>query len=80
MSGIYLEIPSDVPGATGPPHLPLDVEVKRRLMAAMYAEEVIGGSASCMLGSIEREMRHQWLCGTLSVPTVCQMEFARGSA
>lgn len=80
MSGIYLEIPSDVPGATGTPHLPLDVEVKRRLMAAMYADEVIGGSASCMLGNIEREMRHHWLCGTPGVPSLCQMELARGSA
>jgi hypothetical protein len=80
MSGIYLEIPSDIPGATGTPRLPLDVEVKRRLMAAMYAEEIIGGSASCMLGNIEREMRHHWLGGTSMVPPSCRMEFARGTA
>ena len=61
MSGIYLEIPSGVAGAAGSLRLPLEIELKRRLMAAMYADEVVGGSASCMLGNIEREMRHHWL-------------------
>ncbi len=69
MNGIYLEIPYDSQAATGSPRLPLDVEVKRRLLAAMYAEEVIGGSACCMLGNLEKEQLHHWLgCPASVVP------------
>ena len=68
MNGIYLEIPSDIPGATGPPRLPLDVEVKRRLVAAMYADEIIGGSTSCMLANLEKEQLHDWLASPASIP------------
>lgn len=78
MTGIYLEIPSGVADAAGSLRLPLEVELKRRLMAAMYADEVVGGSASCMLGNIEREMRHHWLCGCTCVPPNGKEEFARG--
>lgn len=68
MNGIYLEIPCDISAATGSPRLPLDVEVKRRLVAAMYADEVIGGSSSCMLANLDKEELHHWLGGASSIP------------
>lgn len=75
MTGVYLEIPSGAPDAASVHRLPLDVELKRRLVAAMYADEVIGGSSACLLGNLEKELLHHWLGCHCSVRPLGQADY-----
>lgn len=75
MGGIYLEVPYDPHSPAGDRHLPLEVELKRRLFAAMYGEEVPGGSTSCIVGCLEKDQLHQWLGTVPRVLPLCQADY-----
>ncbi len=75
MGGIHREVPYDPHWPAGGRHLPLEVELKRRLLAAMYGDGVIGGSASCILGNLEKEQLHQWLGACPHVAPLSQADF-----
>lgn len=75
MGGNWLDVPCD-PQAHGGVRVPLlEVEVRRRLLAAMYGDGVIGGSAACILGNLEREQLHQWLGARPHVPPLGEADF-----
>jgi hypothetical protein len=61
MDGIYLEIPEEVLATVGIPRPQLEMELLRRLVAAMYADELVGGSAPWMLAGLEKSELHHWL-------------------
>lgn len=75
MSGIYLEVPSGAADAAGAHRLPLEVELKRRLVAEMYADELVGGSSACLLGNLEKELLHHWLGCHGHVPPLGRIDY-----
>jgi hypothetical protein len=61
MDGIYLEIPEEMLANALVPLPHLKTELLRRVVAAMYAEDVVGGSAPCMLAGPGKSEFHDWL-------------------
>lgn len=76
MNAICFDIPEDTPVVSGTPRPRLELELLRRLVAAMYADEVVGGSAPCMLAGPEKLEIQQWLGGQHRIPPVYFLDYA----
>lgn len=76
MNGIYPEIPGTSLALAGAPPPQLEVDLLRRLVAAMYADEVVGGSASCMLSHLDKSELHDWLASHAKVKPLCCDDYA----
>jgi hypothetical protein len=76
MNGIYLEIPGSVPCPSAAPPSQLEVELLRRFVASMYADEVVGGSAGCILSHLEKSELHDWLADHIKVKPLCCDDYA----
>lgn len=76
MNGIYLEIPGQAPAFAGASPPQLEVDLLRRLVASMYADQVVGGSASCMLSRLDNSELHDWLCDHVEVKPLCCDDYA----
>lgn len=75
MDGIYLEIPEGMLAQARVPHPHLKTELLRRVVAAMYADEVVGGSAPCMLAGLEKSEFHGWMGGSSRVKPLGALDF-----
>lgn len=75
MNGIYLEIPGQLQSHSAIPPQQLEMELLRRLVSAMYADELVGGSASCMLTSLEKSKLHDWRACPDRIPPLCSADF-----
>jgi hypothetical protein len=75
MDGIYLEIPEDTLAAIGVPRSRLREELLRRLVSAMYADEVVGGSAPCMLAQLEKSQFQNWRCECERIPPLGALDY-----
>lgn len=75
MDGIYLEIPEDTLAAIGVPRSRLREELLRRLVSAMYADEVVGGSAPCMLAELEKSQFRHWRCECEQIPPLGALDY-----
>jgi hypothetical protein len=42
----------------------------------MYADEVVGGSASCMLSHLDKSELHDWLASHAKVKPLCCDDYA----
>jgi hypothetical protein len=61
MKGISLEIPGEVLGAVRIPRAQLEIELRRRLAAALFADGVLGGFAACKLAGMGKAEFQYWL-------------------
>jgi hypothetical protein len=75
MNGIYLEIPGPLQAQFAIPPQQLEMELLRRLVSAMYADELVGGSAGCMMTSPEKSKLHDWRSCPDSVQPLCSADY-----
>ena len=61
MKPLLLEIPEEVLASAKIPRPRLEIELLRRLAAALYADGVIGGSAACKLAGLDKAKFQYWL-------------------
>jgi len=61
MEAMLLEIPAEVLASAKIPRTQLDVELRRRLAAALYADGVVGSYAACKLAGLEKAEFQYWL-------------------
>lgn len=61
MGETILEIPGQVSASSTIPLPQLEMELRRRLVAEMYGDELVGGSAACMLAGLEKSEFQHWL-------------------
>jgi hypothetical protein len=61
MKGMLLEIPGEVLVSAKIPRQQLEVELRRRLAAALFADGVIGGAAACKLAGLAKPEFQHWL-------------------
>ena len=58
---MILEIPEEVLASAKIPRPQLEIELRRRLAAALYADGVIGGSGACKLAGLDKAEFQHWL-------------------
>jgi hypothetical protein len=58
MGGVLLAIQVDASAPAGSRQL--EMELLRHVVAAMYADGVVGGSSSCMLAGLEKSELQHW--------------------
>jgi hypothetical protein len=58
---MLLEIPEEVVASARIPRPQLEIELRRRLAAVLFADGVIGGSAACKLAGLEKAEFQYWL-------------------
>jgi len=75
MTGIFMGIPTPFVAAAGIPTAELKVELLRRLVASMYADEIVGGSASCMLSRLDNSELHDWHASHQDVKPLCRDDY-----
>lgn len=75
MNGIYLEIPGSLQAQFAIPPQQLEMELLHRLVSAMYAVELVGGSAGCMMTSLEKSKLHDWRSCPDRVQPLCSADY-----
>lgn len=68
-------IPGSSVATAGIPTAELKVELLRRLAASMYADEVVGGSACCMLSHLDKSELHDWHASHVKVKPLCRDDY-----
>ena len=61
MKAVLLEIPAEILASAKIPRSQLDIELRRRLAAALYADGVVGNFAACKLAGLEKAEFQYWL-------------------
>lgn len=75
MNGVGMAIPGSSLAEAGFLPTELDVELLRRMIASMYADEIVGGSASCMLSSLDKSELHDWRANHVNVKPLCRDDY-----